>query len=415
MRPHPPIRQTGSFMPWHKLSTFPWRDSLRLLRERFRQDRLGVTASSLTFTTVIALVPMLAVALSLFTAFPLFAKFQEALQRWLIDSLIPDNIARQVMGYLTQFALKASKLGALGFAALLATVFALVITIDRTFNQIWRVRRSRPWAQRLLIYWACVTLLPIVLGASLTITSYIVTTSRGVVGNLPGALRYTLDALELVMIAGATAAAYHFVPYTHVRWSHAWVGGALVAAGIELAKKGLTVYLGLVPTYSAVYGAFATVPILLIWIYLAWVIVLLGAVITASLPSLLSGLPMRGTRAGAGFEQALQLIGCLAQARRDNLKGLTLTELSRAVGAEPHGVSALLSTLISLDWVAQLSESDRHGSRYVLLVQPEATPLAALVERLLLAPSDTTRAFWQASGWRELSLAQALATPSKTL
>ena len=398
-------------MPWHKLSTFPWRDSLRLLRDRFREDRLGVTASSLTFTTVIALVPMLAVALSLFTAFPLFAKFQEALQRWLIDSLIPDNIPRQVMGYLTQFALKASKLGALGFAALLATVFALVITIDRTFNQIWRVRRSRPWAQRLLIYWACITLLPIVLGASLTITSYIVTASRGVVGNLPGALRYTLDALELVMIAGATAAAYHFVPYTQVRWSHAWVGGALVAAGIELAKKGLTVYLGLVPTYSAVYGAFATVPILLIWIYLAWVIVLLGAVITSTLPSLLSGLPMRRTGPGAGFEQALRLLACLDEARQAGRQGMTLLELSQAIGHEPHGVSSLLGTLIHLDWVGQLSENSRSGQRYVLLVQPDAVAVAALAERLLLPRNPATQAFWDASGMRDMSLAQALLRP----
>jgi len=204
-------------MPWQTLSTFPWRSSARLLRERFREDRLGVTASSLTFTTVIALLPMLAVALALFTTFPIFAKFQDALQRWLIDSLIPDNIARQVMGYLTQFALKARKLGALGFAALLATVFTLVFTIDRTLNQIWRVRRPRPWAQRLLIYWASITLLPIVLGASLTITSYVVTASRGVVSGLPGGLRFTLDAFELLLIAGATAATYHFVPNTRVR------------------------------------------------------------------------------------------------------------------------------------------------------------------------------------------------------
>lgn len=398
---------------WLKLQHFPWRHSARLLRERFRQDRLGVTASSLTFTTVIALVPMLAVALSLFTAFPIFAKFQEALQRWLIESLIPDNIARQVMGYLTQFALKASKLGALGFAALLATVFTLVFTIDRTLNQIWRVRRPRSWAQRLLIYWAAITLLPMVLGASLTITSYIVTASRGVVGNLPGGLRFVLDVLEFAMIAGATAATYHFVPNTRVRWPHAWLGGLLVAAGIELAKKGLTVYLSLVPTYSAVYGAFATVPILLIWIYLAWVIVLLGAVITASLPSLLSGQAWRQFGPGWRFELALELLGLLAQAKSRGM-GLPLKQLSLNLRLDPQHLEPVLEGLLALDWVGQLDELGREGPRYVLLVQPEQVALAPLLERLLLSHSAATSALWHNAAWQDLTLAQAL-PPSRPL
>lgn len=399
-------------MPWQTLSTFPWRSSARLLRERFREDRLGVTASSLTFTTVIALVPMLAVALALFTAFPIFAKFQDALQRWLIDSLIPDNIARQVMGYLTQFALKASKLGALGFAALLATVFTLVFTIDRTLNQIWRVRRPRPWAQRLLIYWASITLLPIVLGASLTITSYVVTASRGVVSGLPGGLRFTLDAFELLLIAGATAATYHFVPNTRVRWSHAWAGGLVVAAGIELAKKGLTVYLGLVPTYSAVYGAFATVPILLIWIYLAWVIVLLGAVITASLPGLTSGLAWRERAPGWRFQLALDALHALLQAQVTH-KGLSLHQLSAQLHADPQLLEPVLDVLVALDWVGQLQEASQSGDlgpRYVLLAVPAHTPLAPLVERLLLPQSNST-AIWQSAGLHELRLSQALPQP----
>lgn len=394
-------------MPWQTLTTFPWRSSARLLRERFREDRLGVTASSLTFTTVIALVPMLAVALALFTAFPIFAKFQDALQRWLIESLIPDNIARQVMGYLTQFALKASKLGVLGFAALLATVFTLVFTIDRTLNQIWRVRRVRSWPQRLLIYWACITLLPIVLGASLSITSYIVTASRGVVSNLPGGLRFTLDALELLLIAGATAATYHFVPNTRVRWAHAWVGGLLVAAGIELAKKGLTVYLGLVPTYSAVYGAFATVPILLIWIYLAWVIMLMGAVITASLPGLSAGLVWRESTPGWRFQLALDALAALLQVQTTH-KGLPLERLCALLRADPQHLEPVLDALVALDWVGQLQEGGEGGPRYVLLVSPALTPLSPLVERLLLMRTAGSAAVWHNARLHELRLSEAL-------
>ena len=127
------------------LQHFPWRSTALTLGERFREDRLSLTASSLTFTTTIALVPFLTVALALFTAFPIFNKLQGALQAWLVQSLVPDTIARQVLGYLTQFAGKASRLGTAGLAVLFVTALALILTIDRTLNSIWRVRqRPRP-------------------------------------------------------------------------------------------------------------------------------------------------------------------------------------------------------------------------------------------------------------------------------
>src|SRR4051812_46355481 len=143
---------------------FPWKSTALTLGERFREDRLGLTASSLTFTTTMALVPFFTVALAVFTAFPMFGKLQTALQGWLVQSLIPEAIARQVLGYLTQFAGKASRLGTVGVAALFVTAFALVLTIDRTLNGIWRVKRPRPIGQRVLIYWAVMTLGPLLLG-----------------------------------------------------------------------------------------------------------------------------------------------------------------------------------------------------------------------------------------------------------
>jgi uncharacterized BrkB/YihY/UPF0761 family membrane protein len=129
------------------LSHFPWRDTAITLRKRFREDNMGLTASSLTFTTTISLVPFFTVALAIFTAFPMFTKLQGSLQVWLIESLIPENISRQVLGYLTQFSLQASKLGVAGLAVLVVTAVAMILTIDRTFNGIWRVRNPRPFAQ----------------------------------------------------------------------------------------------------------------------------------------------------------------------------------------------------------------------------------------------------------------------------
>ena len=391
----------------HQFSTFPWRTTALTLRERFREDRLGLSASSLTFTTTIALVPLVTVALALFTAFPMFAKFQEVLQKWLVESLIPDNIARQVLGYLTQFASKASRLGWAGLTLLFFTALSLVFTIDRTLNGIWRVRRPRPLGQRVLVYWAAITLGPLLLAGSLTITSYIVTASRGVVGGMSDSLRLLLDAIEFLMIAAGLAATYHYVPNTRVKWSHAWTGGIFAAAGIELAKKLLTVYLKMVPTYSAVYGAFATLPILLIWIYVAWAIVLLGAVIAAYLPSLLAGVARRAQVPGWRFQLALELLQALERSRR----GLTLMQLAEQLRVDPLQLEPLVETLAGLDWVGRLAEDgDGEPSRLVLLADPVRTPLAPLLQTLLLPRQAGTEGVWRGGRLEQLSLADALSS-----
>jgi len=378
------------------LSHFPWRNTALTLRERFREDRLGLTASSLTFTTIIALVPLITVALAVFTAFPMFGKLQEVLQKWLVESLVPDNIARQVLGYLTQFAGKASRLGAVGLAVLFFTALSLVFTIDRTLNAIWRVRRPRPLGQRILIYWAAITLGPVLLAGSLTITSYLLTASRGVVGALPGGLRLLLDLLEYLMVAGGMAATYYYAPNTQVKWGHAWTGGIFAAAGIELAKKLLTIYVKLVPTYSAVYGAFATVPILLVWIYVVWVIVLLGAVITAYLPSLLLGVVHRGGAPGWEFTLALDTLAELHNSSRSGRHGMTGSALAEALRVDPVHLESVLETLTALDWVGRLEEGE---GRYVLLVDPAVTTVGPLIDRLLLAPTPRT-AFMSSSGMK---------------
>lgn len=150
-----------------------------VLYRRFREARLGVSASSLTFTTVLALVPLFTVGLAVFSAFPVFGKFQDTIQRWLVDSLVPESISRQVLGYLTQFSRKASRLGSVGLVAVLFSAVALMVTIERTLGQIWRVEHQRPLAQRLILYWSAITLGPLLLGASIAITSYVTTASRG--------------------------------------------------------------------------------------------------------------------------------------------------------------------------------------------------------------------------------------------
>jgi membrane protein len=392
-----------------QLSRFPWKSAALTLRERFREDRLGLTASSLTFTTTIALVPLVTVALAVFTAFPMFAKFQDILQKWLIESLIPDNIARQVLGYLTQFAGKASKLGVAGVAVLFSTALALIFTIDRTLNAIWRVRKPRPLGQRILVYWSAMTLGPLVLAMSLTVTSYAISVSKGVVGVMPGGVQLLLDAIQFFLMAAGMAAVYHYVPNTQVKWGHAWTGGLFVSAGFEVAKKVLAIYLSKVPTYSVVYGAFATLPILLIWIYVAWVIVLLGAVITAYLPSLLTGQALRGRAHGLQFQLALEVLQGLDRLRAGEARGLTVTQLSAQLRVDVPQLDPVMEALCALDWVGLLNEAlDTDEARYVLLANPDTTLLSPLLDLLLLKQDKTTENLWKNSRWSTISVRDAL-------
>lgn len=394
---------------FNDLSIFPWKNTAHTLRERFREDRLGLTASSLTFTTTIALVPLVTVLLAVFTAFPMFAKFQGVLQQWLIESLIPDNIARQVLGYLTQFAGKASKLGGVGLAVLFITALALILTIDRTLNAIWRVRRPRPLGQRVLVYWAVMTLGPILLALSLSLTSYALSASKGLVGGLPGGVGLLLDTLQFVLLAWGMAALYRYVPNTRVRWDHAWVGGLFVSIGFEAAKKLLVIYLGNVPTYSVLYGAFATLPIMLIWIYVGWVIVLLGAVIAAYLPSLLSGVPRRVSAQGWQFLLAIEVLQQLAPLRASPDKGLTMSGLAQWLKVDALQLEPVLETLAALDWVGQLQEERADGeARYVLLADPDSTPLQPLLHTLLLPYEPSTLHLWENGRWHEMTMRQAL-------
>jgi membrane protein len=398
---------------WREILRFPWRNTAMTLRERFREDRLSVTAGSLTFTTTISLVPLFTVALAVFSAFPVFARLQAGLQSWLVQSLVPNAIAQQVLSYLNQFAAKAGQMGWAGALVLLITALALILTIDRKLNDIWRVRESRPLTQRVLVYWAVLTLGPLFLAGSLAVTSYALSASKGLVSSMPDALKLLIDTLQFALVTAGVAALYRYVPNTRVRWSHALMGGLFVATGLELAKKLLALYLLTVPTYSLVYGTFAILPILLIWMYVAWVIVLLGAVVTAYLPSLLSGIARRGDTPGWNYQLALELVDQLARSRSAQtpvreaaLRGVSLEQLARALRVDGLQLEEPLRALRQLDWAGCLDEED---ARWVLLIDPALTPLAPLANSLLLRRTLHTEAMWEASGWDRLSLGQALA------
>ncbi len=400
-----PIAFASDFIT--ELLAWPWLQTLHTFRQRFREERLGLTAGSLTFTTLISLVPLLTVMLAIFTAFPIFSSFQAALEQYFLKSLIPANIAKPVLGALTQFAAKANKLGAVGLVALGVTALALMLTIDRTLNAIWRVQRPRPMAQRVLVYWAAMTLGPLLLGASLTLTSYAISVGQGLFTRMPADLAALLGGADIVLLGLAMAGLFHYVPNTHVRWRHALIGGVFVSVGFSLAKSLLAWYVKQVPTYSTLYGAFATVPVFLIWVYLGWVIVLLGAILAANTPSLTGRLHLRPDSPGQPLALALEVLRELWRVREAGQRGLSHLALAGALRVDPLQLAPVVDRLQAMDWIGLLEEEG--AQRLVLLCAPERTLAEPLLAAFLAERQGLLANLWAQGDWRRLTLDQLLA------
>ena len=395
-------------------------DIARTLQQRIASERLNVVAASLTFSSVLALVPFFAVVLSVFTAFPSFARMQQGLQEWLAGNLIPEAIASTVLENLTAFSQRASSLGAMSMAVLAFTSISLMLTIDHALGAIWRVRTPRPLGQRLLLYWAALTLGPLLLGASIAITSYLAAHSgawlnwlpdkAGVASGAQQGVALLLRALRFLLPVGGLALLYHFVPNCRVRWRHALAGAVFAALGLGLLRWGMGVYLARMPSYSLIYGTFATVPLLLLWMHISWMIVLCGAVLAAALPALGKGGARSGEGAGFDFQLACEALAALAAVRHEPRCGLSLGELAAALRVSEQQLQRPLHALQALAWTGLLPEDGKTPQRHVLLLEPETTLMQPLMERLLLAPEQgTLPGLWQAEGgWAQLTVQQAL-------
>jgi membrane protein len=378
-----------------KMLEFPWKRGAILVFTRFREDRLAQTAGSLTFTTSIALVPLFTVVLAAFTVFPLFGQFQAGIQRWLVESLMPDGISRQVLGYLTQFSSKASRLGVAGLMALVFSAIALILTIDHTLNAIWRVRAPRSWIKRTVLYWTAMTLGPMVIALGLFLMSLVFNISGDTLPVFTAFWRPLLGVIEFALLVLTISALYRFVPNTQVASSHALLGGLSAALALEGARKLLTLYLGNIPTFSVVYGAFATLPILLIWIYTLWVIVLIGALWVSSLPSLLLANVRTGGGPGWSFQLAVECLQLLYSVQQDNSKGLSLNSMASQMQVDTLELEDVLEKLVEIDWIGLLDEEIKgQVPRYVLLTLPQQAHLNQLLSLFLLKPSQETRAVW---------------------
>lgn len=272
---------------WETARSLTWpevRDLFLFAHRRLREESLPQVAGSLTFTTVFAMVPLLTIALAIFTTFPLFATFRQSLEAYFVSSVMPKSVSSTILNYLTMFASKASRLSAVGAVTLTFTSIAMMSLIERVFNRIWRVRGQRSLTKRILVYWALITLGPLLIGVSITLSSQVFMATSDLVGNVPvlGALIYT--ALSLALTTATFTLLYVAVPNRDVDWRDAAWGGLVAGLAFELAKRGFSVFITQFPTYSKIYGALAALPLFLLWIYLSWLITLFGALLVAALP-----------------------------------------------------------------------------------------------------------------------------------
>jgi len=345
---------------------------LRFVWNRFGEDRCTFIASALTLTSLLALVPLMAVALAIFSAFPEFTQRVVEVQNFLFRNFVPDSGA-VIQEHLLEFVAQAQRLQLFGILFVVVTALLLMATIDSAFNTIWRVQKKRPWVRVFLLYWGVMTLGPLLVGLSVGLTSYFA--SLPVISDAAqqvGSLRRTF--LPFLLTATFLTLTYTMVPNCRVRIRHALWGGVLAAVLFEISKRGFTFYVTTVPTYKMVFGTLATIPLFFIWVYLSWMVVLFGAEIAHGLSVF---------RSGAAVDENQRLLNALEVLmilRRHQKQGFPLDresllkQLSKITDADLDGA---LKALLKNRFIGELA-----GGGYVLMHLMEDLTLSTVCRKL---------------------------------
>lgn len=336
----------------------------------FIDDDCTYRASALTFTSLLAIVPLMSVGFSILSTFPVFENLRDPIQNFIFDNFVPAT-GKVIQEYLLIFTHQVSKLSVIGIIFLFATALLVMYTIERSMNKIWRVGSSRKGVAAFLLYWAILSLAPVFLGLSIIASSYFF--------SLPLIRGYhtqsTLLSLTppILSLIGFTFL-YVVVPNCRVRLIHGFYGAVVATLLFETAKKGFAFYLSQYNTYELLYGAFAIIPIFFIWIYWVWVITLIGAEISYALSvhyERRTGTPVDG------FSQALIWLHCVWVAQQSG-KSVTLETLIDTSN-RPFAVDIgeMLAKLIELKFIKTTQDGN-----YILSRDLDHTTLYQLVQLL---------------------------------
>lgn len=335
------LREIGNDIPGFSAYVF----------QRFREDRCWRMAAGLGYTSLLALVPLSAIAFAMLAAFPVFEGLRGQFQDVLFANLLPSS-AEAMRSYFEQFIQNTKTLSAVGVIGLGATAILLLGTIEADLNAIFRVRRPRPLVPRLLVFWAVITLGPLVVGASFSLATYVfVATEWMGLDSAGGPLGFFGVIAPTAIIVLGLAAFYKVIPNRPVAFTSALAGAVVAGLLFALLRRIFAWYVAEFPTYENVYGALSAVPIFLVWMYLSWSVVLLGAVLTASINEWHSAggrpQPLASSMA-ARVHIAVRLLGHLRDtSRSSNRRGIGAGRMSllRATGISDTALDELLVRL----------------------------------------------------------------------
>lgn len=262
------------------------RQIMAFWRLRFKQAQINQVSASLAYTTILAIVPMLSIATILISQLSAFINFRQSLQIWISATLIPGGISDVISQYLANFSGSSKGLTYFGIAGLLLSVIFSLMTIEKAFNQVWQVKQQRRLMMRIVLYVVITALGPVLLGLSIYITSYFIAVSHEMSLGFDLPLQVIDWLLPFLLTMMPFVVLYKFGPSAVVKWRHALIGGLLAAMVFETAKYGFAFFVSYAQFYKTLYGAFAIVPLFLVWIYLTWWVTMAGAILTATLPLL---------------------------------------------------------------------------------------------------------------------------------
>lgn len=318
--------------------------------------RLPQVAGSLSYTTVLSLVPLLVIVLSILTILPQFQGFQKEIQNFMADNLMPARMSKVVMQQITTFTERSSRLSLVGGIFLIFSSLSTMAIIDRAFDDIWQIKRRSSFRRNVAIYWAVLTLGPFVFGGALLLINYLMHSLN--FNRIPvlGAMLSWILPFALSMLS--FAALYVFVPNRKVLWKDALVGGFVAAVIFLLLSKSFSAVFKSFSGYAILYGAFSIIPAFFLWLYVFWWGILFGAGITANLPILKYERWRRETRAGDRLPEALMVLYLLHQAQKSPARMMSWGALQQQIKLNSEELAFIVESLQSLGWVGKVQRVD---------------------------------------------------------